>query len=258
MVYDQIISFFSEAWPFILAGFFAQLIDGALGMAYGVISSTILVSILGVPPLRASSGIHLAKLFTSGASGVSHILHKNVDWPLMWKIAIPGIVGGIIGALVLANIHPEIAKPFVMAYLTSIGIYLMVRGISLKPDVEFKKAKITTPLGLAGGFLDAIGGGGWGPVVTSNLLIQGVEPRKTIGTVNTAEFLITIAISTTFIWAVGFKGVSYAIIGLIIGGLIAAPLGAVLTKRIPPRPLLMAVGFLLTLTSLYSLYRAVL
>ncbi len=255
---DYLIQFFQEAWPFILAGFFAQLIDGALGMAYGVISSTILVSVLGVPPLRASSGIHLAKLFTSGASGIAHILHKNVDWHLLWRLAIPGIFGGIAGAILLARIHPEIAKPFVMAYLTSIGIYLMIRGISLKPDPEFKKAKITTPLGLIGGFLDAIGGGGWGPVVTSNLLIQGVEPRKTIGTVNAAEFIITCAISTTFIIATGFKGVSTAIIGLILGGLIAAPFGAILTKRIPARPLLMAVGFLLTLTSLYSLYRAIL
>lgn len=246
-----------KIWPFILAGFFAQLIDGALGMAYGVISSTILVSILGVPPTRASSGIHLAELFTTAASGISHILHKNVDWKLFTRLAIPGMIGGIIGAYVLTQIDAKSAKPLVMTYLTGVGIYLLIRGVSHRRGAEFKDARVTTPLGLIGGFLDAAGGGGWGPVVTSNLLIQGVEPRKVIGTVNTAEFFLTLTISATFILTIGFKGVSEAIVGLIIGGIIAAPIGAILAKRISANRLLTAVGFVLTLSSLYSLYRAI-
>lgn len=243
--------------PFIAAGFAAQLIDGALGMAYGVISSTILVSVLGVPPSRASSSIHLCELFTTAASGISHILHKNVDWKLLAKLAIPGVIGGVVGAYVLSNIDAKVAKPFVMTYLAGIGIYLLFKAYNHNGEQEFKKAKITTPLGLVGGFLDAAGGGGWGPVVTSNLLIQGTDPRKTIGTVNTAEFFLTLAVSITFLFTIGLQSFSVAIVGLLVGGLAAAPLGAWLAKKIQPKTLLTAVGYLLTLTSLYSLYKAI-
>lgn len=247
----------NEVLPFILAGFFAQLIDGALGMAYGVISSTILVSVLGMPPSRASSSVHLAELFTTAASGISHILHKNVDWKLFARLAIPGVIGGVLGAYVLANIDAKVAKPFVMTYLAGIGIYLLFKAYGHNGHIEFKDAKVTTPLGLIGGFLDAAGGGGWGPVVTSNLLIQGTEPRKIIGTVNTAEFVLTAAISATFILTIGFQSFSVAIVGLLIGGIAAAPFGALLAKRVKPKTLLFLVGFVLTLTSLYSVYRAI-
>jgi len=247
----------SEILPFILAGFFAQLIDGALGMAYGVISSTILVSVLGMPPTRASASVHLAELFTTAASGISHILHKNVDWKLFARLAIPGVIGGVIGAYALSNIDAKIAKPFVMTYLAGVGIYLLYKANGHDGKIAFKDAKVATPLGLIGGFLDAAGGGGWGPVVTSNLLIQGTEPRKIIGTVNTAEFFLTAAISATFIFTIGLQSFSIAIIGLLIGGIAAAPFGAILAKRIKPKTLLFLVGFVLTLTSLYSVYRAI-
>lgn len=245
-----------EIIPFVLAGFLAQLVDGALGMAFGVISSTILVSVIGMAPSRASASVHLVELFTTGASGISHILHKNIDWGLFMRLAIPGVIGGVAGAYALSSIDASVAKPLVMTYLTGIGIYLLYKASQHDEGADFKKAKITTPLGLFGGFLDAAGGGGWGPVVTSNLLIQGTDPRKTIGTVNTAEFFLTLAISITFIANIGFKDFSVSVIGLLIGGLIAAPFGAVLAKRIKPKTLLFAVGFVLTLTSLYSIFKA--
>ena len=247
----------SDIIPFIIAGFLAQLVDGALGMAFGVISSTILVALVGVPPKQASASIHLVEVFTTGASGISHILHKNVDWKLFMRLAIPGIIGGVLGAYALSNIDAKVAKPLVMTYLAGIGIYLLYRAIHFDDKREFAKAKLASPLGLIGGFLDAAGGGGWGPVVTSNLLIQNTEPRKTIGTVNTVEFFVTTAISATFIFTIGFQSFTYIIIGLLIGGLIAAPIGAYLAKHIKPKLLLTLVGSVLTLTSIYSVYRAI-
>lgn len=243
--------------PFIAAGFAAQLIDGALGMAFGIISSTILVAIVGVQPKQASASIHIVEFFTTAASGISHILHKNVDWKLFSSLAIPGVIGGIIGAYVLSSVDASVAKPFVMTYLAAIGAYLLFKAYHHDDKKEFKKAKITAPLGLIGGFLDAAGGGGWGPVVTSNLLIQNTDPRKTIGTVNTVEFLVTTAISATFIFTLGFQTFSVMIVGLLIGGLLAAPLGAILAKRIKPKTLLTLVGSLLLLTSVYNIYKAI-
>lgn len=246
-----------EIIPFIAAGFFAQIIDGSLGMAFGVITSTLLVSVIGMPPSRASASVHLVELFTTGASGISHILHKNIDWHLFFRLAIPGVIGGVIGAYALSNIDAGVAKPLVMTYLTGIGIYLLIKATQHEDGEEFKKAKVTTPLGLFGGFLDAAGGGGWGPVVTSNLLVQGTDPRKTIGTVNTVEFFLALAISATFIANIGFKDFSVAIVGLLIGGIAAAPFGALLTKVIKPRTLLFLVSFVLILTSVYSIFKAV-
>lgn len=242
--------------PFIAVGFFAQLIDGALGMAFGVITNTLLVSILGLPPARASASVHLVETFTTAASGISHIYHKNVDWNLFGRLVIPGVIGGGLGAYVLSNIHADAAKPFVMAYLAAIGIYLVWKAWKIGHNVEHKPARFVAPLGLAGGFLDAAGGGGWGPVVTSNLLVQGTEPRRTIGTVNTAEFFLTLTISLVFISQLGIAAFTIAAVGLIIGGLLAAPLGAVLVKRIAAKNLLTLVGILLIATSLFSLYKS--
>lgn len=174
--------------PYIAVGFAAQLVDGALGMAFGVICSTLLVSVMGVAPARASAAVHFVEMFTTGASGISHVLHKNVDWKLFSRIAVPGVIGGCTGAYLLASIHTEAARPFVMGYLTLIGFYLLYKAWDFTHEHKPRDPKVTMPLGLIGGFLDASGGGGWGPVVTSNLLIQGADPRKTIGTVNTAEF----------------------------------------------------------------------
>ncbi len=243
----------SAILPFIAVGFVAQLVDGAVGMAFGVITNTLLVSILGVPPAQASARVHLVEMFTTAASGISHILHRNVDWKLFSRLAIPGVIGGITGAYVLSNINAEVAKPFVMAYLSGIGVYLLYRSWGYLH--EHREPKIIAPLGLIGGFLDAAGGGGWGPVVTSNLLIQGTSPRMTVGTVNTSEFFLTVAVSITFITQIGFEAFTVATFGLLLGGIVAAPLGAVLAKRIPPQRLLFIVGVVLTLTSLFSLYK---
>ena len=239
--------------PFIAVGFAAQLIDGALGMAFGVISTTLLLS-LGVPPAAASAGVHTVEAFTTGVSGVSHILHKNVDWRMFARLAIPGVIGGVLGAYVLTQIDGATVKPFILAYLGAIGLYLVWRGIHFPPT--HKPPRLVEPLGLAGGFLDAAGGGGWGPVVTGNLLVQGAEPRRTIGTVNTAEFVLTVSISATFIAALGWAAFTVATVGLLIGGVAAAPLGAWIVKRAAPKILLVLVGGVLTLTSAYGVYRA--
>lgn len=235
-------------------GFGAQLVDGALGMAFGVISSTLLVSVLGVPPARASAGVHLVEMFTTAASGISHVLHRNVDPWLFVRLAVPDVIGGATGAYVLMNIDAGVARPFVMAYLTIIGVYLLARSFTAPPSP--RRPKVIVPLGLVGGFLDAAGGGGWGPVVTSNLLIQGSDPRRTIGTVNAAEFFLTLAISLAFIVGLGFEAFTRATIGLLIGGIAAAPLGAILAKRVQPRLLLRLVGIVLTATSVFSLWKA--
>jgi len=239
--------------PFIAIGFTAQLVDGALGMAFGVISNTLLIS-MGVPPAAASAGVHAAESFTTAASGISHIAHRNVDWRLFRKLVIPGVAGGVLGAYVLTTINAEAARPIVLAYLSLIGLYLLWRGLRFPPGE--KPPRLVAPLGLVGGFLDAVGGGGWGPVVTSNLLVQGGSPRKIVGTVNTAEFFLAVTISATFIAALGLAVFTIATVGLLIGGITAAPLGALVAKRVPAKPLLILVGVVLTITSIYGMMRA--
>ncbi len=240
--------------PFIAVGFLAQLIDGALGMAFGVISTTLFVT-LGVPPATASAGVHTVECFTTGVSGISHILHRNVDWKMLLRLALPGVIGAVLGAYVLTRIDATTVKPFVLAYLASIGLYLVWRAIRFPS--EHQPPKIIEPLGLAGGFLDAAGGGGWGPVVTGNLLVQGAEPRRTIGTVNTAEFLVTASASITFILSLGIQAFSAATLGLLIGGVAAAPIAAAVARRARARVLLALVGVVLTITSAYGVYRAI-
>lgn len=240
--------------PFIGVGFAAQLVDGALGMAFGVISNTLLVGVLGVPPALASQRVHVVECFTTATSGISHLLHGNVDKGLFFRLLIPGVVGGIAGAYVLTSLDAEVVKPFVLTYLAGIGLYLLWRGLFYPPKV--REAGFVAPLGLVGGFLDAAGGGGWGPVVTSNLLIQGADPRKVVGTVNTVEFFLTLTISATFIYHLGIADVAGATLGLLIGGVAAAPLGAWAAKHFPPKTMLILVGIVLTLTSGYGVYRA--
>lgn len=239
--------------PFIAVGFAAQMVDGALGMAFGVISNSLLL-FLGVPPAAASAGVHTVETFTTAVSGISHAIHRNVNWKLFFRLMIPGVIGGVLGAYVLSNIDASTAKPFVLAYLTCIGLYLLFRSLRYPP--KEREPKIVEPLGLVGGFLDAAGGGGWGPVVTSNLLVQGASPRMTVGTVNTAEFFLTATISVTFITQLGWKAFTLATVGLLIGGVIAAPFGALLAKRIPAKTLMFLVGIVLTAASLFNLYVA--
>lgn len=242
-----------EFLPFVAVGFVAQMIDGALGMAFGVITNSLLLS-LGMTPAAASARVHLVEAFTTAASGISHVLHRNVDWWLFARLAIPGMIGGALGAFVLTRIDASVAKPFVLGYLALIGIYLVWRGFTHVHKI--RKPKVIAPLGLVGGFLDASGGGGWGSIVTSNLLVQGVEPSKAIGTVNTTEFFLTVTISATFLASLGWSAFTQATVGLIIGGVAAAPLGAFAAKHVSPRPLLTLVGVVLTATSLFGLYRA--
>lgn len=239
----------SDLWPFILVGFGAQMIDGALGMAYGVISSTLLLA-LGLPPSRASASVHAAETFTTGVSAVSHILHRNVDWNLFARLLVPGIVGGVAGAYLLSNIDGNAIKPFIQVYLLAIGLYLVWRGFRIPP--KHQNPRLVAPLGLIGGFMDATGGGGWGPVVTSNLLLQGSSPRHTIGTVNSVEFFLTLSISITFLFHLGWETFTTYTVGLLIGGVVAAPFGAMLARRVAPRILLTSVGFILTLTSAFG------
>ena len=240
--------------PFIAVGFAAQLVDGALGMAFGVISNTLLVGVLGVPPAQASQRVHLVECFTTAASGISHLLHGNIDGKLFFRLLVPGVIGGIAGAYVLTSLHADVVKPFVLTYLSGIGLYLLWRGLFYPP--KLREAKLVAPLGLVGGFLDAAGGGGWGPVVTSNLLIQGADPRKVVGTVNSVEFFLTLTISATFIYHLGLADVAGATLGLLIGGVAAAPLGAWAAKHFPPKAMLILVGVVLSLTSGYGVYRA--
>jgi len=245
---------FVDFLPFILIGFAAQVVDGALGMAFGVISNTALLWI-GVPPAAASAGVHTVETFTTAVSGVSHVLHRNVDWTLSLRLMIPGVVGGVLGAYVLSNIDASMARPFILAYLGSIGVYLLFRGIRHRH--RERAPRIVEPLGLVGGFLDAAGGGGWGPVVTSNLLVQGGTPRTTIGTVNTAEFFLTATISATFLTQLGWAAFTHATVGLLIGGVLAAPVGAILAKRVKADTLMTFVGGVLIATSLFGLWRAI-
>ena len=237
---------------FILVGFAAQLVDGALGMAFGVISSTLLIG-LGVPPAAASAGVHTAETFTTGISGLSHSIARNVDWRLFARIVVPGVIGGVTGAYLLTQVPGSVARPFVLAYLLLIGLLLIWRGI--RHAHVPRQPRVIVPLGLAGGFLDAAGGGGWGPVVTSNLMMQGAAPRQVIGTVNLAEFFLTLTVSATFLAALGAAFFTQATLGLLIGGAIAAPFGAILAKRVPAKPLMVLVGIVLVATSAYGIFR---
>ncbi len=242
--------------PYLLIGFLAQAVDGALGMAFGVIVNTILVGFMGVPPALASTHVHVVKCFTSAASGLSHHVVGNIDFQLFLRLLIPGVIGGILGAFLLSYVEGEFVQSFVLGYLLLIGIWLLIKGLRSSPKI--RTPKLVSVVGGVGGFLDAIGGGGWGPVVTSNLLVQGAEPRKVIGTVNSVEFFITVVISVAFIVNLGFENFVGPVIGLLIGGMIAAPIGAVVAKYFPPRLMLILVGIMLTITSAFAIVKGIL
>lgn len=234
-------------------GFLAQIVDGALGMAYGVISTTVLLA-FGVPPSYASASVHAAEMFTTAASATSHVGHRNVDWRLFWRLVPAGIAGGVLGAYVLTSIDGEVLRPYVTAYLTAMGLYILYRALRGRRQAVPQRTILVVPLGVAGGFVDAAGGGGWGPVVTSTLVGSGGAPRYVIGTVNTAEFLLTTAISATFVIALlsghwqeagdPLEHVS-AVAGLIVGGVLAAPLAGWFVRRVPAQVLMTVVGILI-------------
>jgi uncharacterized membrane protein YfcA len=244
---------------FLAVGFLAQLVDGALGMAYGVISSTALLS-FGVPPAQASAMIHAAECVTTAASGTSHLAHRNVDWSLFWRLAPAGIGGGVLGAYVITGFDQTLVKSLVIAYLAVLGVVILSKALRRPADRE-PHLKHVAPLGMVGGFLDASGGGGWGPIVASTLMGRGHTPRYVIGTVNTVEFFVTAAISVAFIVSFltgrfeiegGPARLGMALLGLLIGGVLAAPLAGHVTKILPSRILMGAVGALVLALSIWQ------
>lgn len=237
-----------------IIGFLAQMIDGTMGMAYGVSCNTFLRTFAGLPSAVASASVHFAEIFTTLASGISHFKLKNVNKRLFLMLLIPGIIGGVLGAYLLSSFYSEKWDPIIDAYLIIMGVVVLTK-IFKKENKVREPGKYVYGLGLIGGFCDAIGGGGWGPVVTSTLVATDHDVKTTIGSVNTAEFFITVAQSATFVFTMkaAFLENMYSILGLIIGGLIAAPFAALMCKKIPIKPLLGIVGGLIILTNVYKL-----
>lgn len=240
----------ADFWKAAAVGLVAQVVDGALGMAYGITSTSFLLSV-GVPPATASASVHLAEVFTTGFSGLSHWKLGNVNKALFRRLLIPGVVGGLVGAYVLTSVDGKLIRPWLSGYLLLMGIYILIKA--------FKRITISTdpptyvaPLALAGGFIDAVGGGGWGPVVATTLLGSGQEPRRTIGSVNAAEFFV--AVATGFSLALLAKITAWTTMGgLVIGGMFAAPFAAVLTKYAPTKVLMIVVSTLIIGLSLHNL-----
>ena len=238
-------------WLAVGIGLIAQTIDGALGMAYGVTSNSFLLSI-GAPPAAASGAVHVAEIFTTAASGVSHIRFKNVDKNLLKRIVFPGVIGGILGVLLITSVDGQLLKPIVASYLLLMGIIILAKAYRPVKEKSPDDLKHLNKLALGGGFMDAVGGGGWGPIVTSSLIGQGNNPRKTIGTVNTAEFFVALATGISFIFLGAIEHWAL-VIGLITGGLFAAPFAAFLTSRFNTRALMTIVGLLISTLSLITL-----
>lgn len=236
----------------LFAGFVAQLIDGALGMAYGLVATSILLT-AGMSPVVASATVHAAECFTTGASALAHRAFGNVSRLLFQKLLLPGVLGAMLGAYVLTNLPGEHIKPFIAAYLLVMGGLILARALRGTPA-----RAVTThlpPLAFTGAFVDAIGGGGWGPIVSSNLIARGNDVRETIGSVNAVEFFVTLASSAVFLLTLG--GSNWKIVfGLALGGVLAAPLGALACKRLPLKPFMAAVGIIIMLLSLRTLYRS--
>ena len=233
---------------FVLIGFIAQLIDGALGMAYGVASTSALIA-LGMPPAAASANVHTAEIFTTAASGASHAKARNVDWRLLRALAPVGVLGAVFGAAVISFAPVDAARPAIAAYLFLMGLIVIRKA--LRRPAPSKDVGNVRVLGFVGGFCDALGGGGWGPVVASNLIARGGEAVKMIGTVNLAEFFMTTAASAAFLVALG-PTFGVAALGLVVGGVVAAPLAAFGAKRVPRRLLTGLVGVVICVLSAYN------
>jgi uncharacterized membrane protein YfcA len=241
-----------------VVGLFAQLIDGALGMSYGVTSTSLLLTV-GVAPAVASASVHLAEIGTTLASGTAHSRFGNVDWRIVGLLAVPGFIGAFIGAVVLSSLSAEAAEPVVSGILLALGIYVLWRflrssdGDAPKPDRI--KGVFMAPLGLIAGAMDALGGGGWGPIGTPTLLsTTDVEPRKVVGSIDTSEFVVAVGASLGFLVGLGAEAVDYSWVGaLLVGGLIAAPLAAWIVKSLPPRILGLSVGVLIIVTNLQTI-----
>ncbi len=243
---------------YVLVGFAAQMIDGALGMAYGVSSNTFLLS-LGIPPAAASASVHMAEVVTTGVSGASHWRLGNVDWNLVKRLLIPGAIAGGIGAYLLSSFDGDVIKPYISGYLLIMGIVILVKAFTHKERTPtgVHTARVSA-LALVGGFFDAIGGGGWGPIVTTTLVARGKDPRLTIGSVNFSEFFVTLTESIVFVITLSFGEYWQIILGLLIGGAIAAPLAARITKKMPVKILMILVGLIIIALSIRTILMAVL
>lgn len=243
-----------DIYLFIMIGFAAQLVDGALGMAYGITASSFLLS-FGLPPATISATVHAAECFSTGASAVSHKVFGNVDKALFRQLLLPGLLGAVTGAYILSSLPGEALKPYIALYLITMGVIIIYKAFG-----HFPPKNVTTylaPLGFFGALVDAIGGGGWGPIVSSNLLARGNDIRLTIGSVNAVEFFVTCAASVMFFVTLGFSHLDI-IAGLAVGGFAGAPIGAYLCRKLPTKPFMIAVGLLVTILSLHNLLKTVL
>jgi uncharacterized membrane protein YfcA len=242
-------------------GVVAQLIDGSLGMAYGVSSNSLLLA-LGLPPKIATSCVKYAETGTTLVSGISHLAFKNVDRRLFLGLVFTGVAGGVVGAYLLTEFPGDYVKPVISVYLLAMAVRILwkVRNGRREVDTEREAEHFSNPilavLGAVGGFFDAIGGGGWGPIVTTTLVSGGHEPRYAIGSVNTAEFFVTVSQAVTFLSIVGFTEFWPVIVGLLGGGVIAAPFAAWVCKKVPPKVMLVLVGGLIFITSSYNLWKS--
>lgn len=240
-------------WKAVAVGLLAQTVDGALGMAYGITSSSFLMA-TGSTPAVASASVHIAEVFTTGVSGISHVKLGNVNRSLFLRLLIPGMLGASLGAWTVSSVDAAVIKPFVSVYLFLMGLYIISK-IFRTIQVRKEAPKHVAKLGLLGGYVDAVGGGGWGPVVTTTLVGTGQDPRTTIGSVNLAEFFLTFVSATVFAVLVE-DGPWPTVAGLVVGGLFAAPFAALLTRRLNTRTLLTLVGAVISLVSTYNLYKA--
>ncbi len=244
-----------------LVGFGAQLVDGSLGMAYGVTSTTLLLAI-GTNPASASATVHVAEIGTTLASGVSHWRFGNVDWKVVWKVGVPGAIGAFLGATFLSWLSTEVAAPVAALLLLALGLYLLIRftfrGVTTHNLGKPLRKRFLGPLGLVAGFVDATGGGGWGPIGTPAILASGrLEPRRVVGSIDTSEFLVSVAASIGFLVGLGAGGIDFAwVAALLIGGVVAAPLAAWLVRHVPSRVLGSAVGGVIVLTNTRTLLRS--
>ena len=236
-----------------VAGFAAQLVDGALGMGYGITSSTILL-LIGLSPAAASASVHIAKIGTGASSGLAHHQFGNVDWKVVRRIALPGAAGAFIGATLLSALSTESSRPLSSLLLFTLGVYVVVRYLrgglrALRKGTP--RLRFLIPLGLIGGFVDATGGGGWGPVATPALLADGrLAPNRVIGTVSASEFAVAVAASVGFIFGIGVAGVRLDYVAaLLAGGLIAAPIAAYMVRHLNPRLLGVVVGGFICFTN---------
>jgi uncharacterized protein len=254
MLVVQSIDWFNTLfWGIALIGFAAQMVDGALGMAYGVTSSSLML-LLGIPPQAISSSVHAAEVVTTGASGISHYFAGNLDKSLVLALAVPGVLGGAAGALLLARIPGDALRPIVSVYLLAVGI-LIARKVWIGNSLA-RKRPANPALGLTAGFLDAVGGGGWGPITTGSLIHQQHEPRKAIGSANAAEFFVTVTITAVLWHAFGLTYLKL-VVALMLGGIVAAPLAASITKYVSAKVAMTSVASLtiaLSLLNLGSLY----